>query len=119
MCNVVVLELPYSTEFGRDSRKFASGVRKYGKFSHFLSHLVVYGGQEKKQILSSLSTANVYCLSRVKVREHAFSHSRDIWVLGCFGVLGCLGVCGCFVFLGCLGILGCLGFLGVLGFWGF
>ena len=32
--NVVVLELglPYSTEFGRESRKFASGVRKYGKF---------------------------------------------------------------------------------------
>ena len=30
--NVVVLELPYSTEFGQDSRKFASGVRKYGKF---------------------------------------------------------------------------------------
>ena len=29
---VVVLELPYSTEFGRESRKFASGVRKYGKF---------------------------------------------------------------------------------------
>ena len=43
--NVVVLELPYSTEFGRDSRKFASGFRKYGKFSHFLTHLVVYGGQ--------------------------------------------------------------------------
>ena len=32
--NVVVLELPYSTEFGRDSTKFASGVRKHGKFSH-------------------------------------------------------------------------------------
>ena len=26
--NVVVLELPYSTEFGRESRKFASGVQK-------------------------------------------------------------------------------------------
>ena len=47
--NVVVLELPYSTEFGRDSRKFASGVRKYGKFSHFLTHLVVYGGQGKNK----------------------------------------------------------------------
>ena len=47
--NVVVLELPYSTEFGRDSRKFASGVRKYGKFSHFLTHLVVYGGQGKSK----------------------------------------------------------------------
>ena len=30
--NVVVLELPHSTEFGRESREFASGVRKYGKF---------------------------------------------------------------------------------------
>jgi len=30
--NVVVLELPYSTEFGRESRNFASRVRKYGKF---------------------------------------------------------------------------------------
>ena len=30
--NVVVLELPYSTECGRESIKFASGVRKYGKF---------------------------------------------------------------------------------------
>ena len=29
---VVVLELPFSTEFGRESRKLASGVRKYGKF---------------------------------------------------------------------------------------
>jgi len=47
--NVVVLELPYSTEFGRDSRKFASGVRKYGKFSHFLTHFVVYGGQGKNK----------------------------------------------------------------------
>ena len=48
--NVVVLELPYSTEFGRDSRKFASGVRKCGKFSHFLTlHPVVYGGQGKNK----------------------------------------------------------------------
>jgi len=47
--NVVVLELPYSTEFGRDSKKFASGVRKYGKFSHFLTHFVVYGGQGKNK----------------------------------------------------------------------
>jgi len=33
--NVVVLELPYSTEFGRESRKFASEVRKYGKLVTF------------------------------------------------------------------------------------
>ena len=45
--NVVVLELPYSTEFEQESRKFASGVRKYEKFSHFLTHPVVYGGQGK------------------------------------------------------------------------
>jgi len=64
--NVVVLELPYSTEFGRESRKFASGVRKYRKFSHFLTYPLVYGGQGKKQILSSLSTANVYRLLRIK-----------------------------------------------------
>jgi len=30
--NVVVLHLPYSTEFGQESRKYASGVRKYGRF---------------------------------------------------------------------------------------
>ena len=52
--NAVVLELPYSTEFGRDSRKFASGVRKYGKFSHYLTHLVVYGGQGKTNIIFSM-----------------------------------------------------------------
>jgi len=51
--NVVVLELPYSTEFGRDSRKFASRVQKYGKFSDFLTHLVVYGGQGKTDIIFS------------------------------------------------------------------
>ena len=45
--NVVVLELPYSTDFERGKQK-ASGIRKYGKFSHFLTHPVVYGGQRKK-----------------------------------------------------------------------
>ena len=56
---LVVLELLYSTVFGRESSKFASGVRKYGKFSHFLTHRVVYGGQGKKQILSSVSTVQL------------------------------------------------------------
>ena len=60
--NVVVLELPYSTEFGRESRKFASGVRKYGKFSHFFDPPCSLWWTRKKQILSSLSTANVYRL---------------------------------------------------------
>ena len=31
--NVVVSELPYYTEFERERRKLASGVRKYGKFN--------------------------------------------------------------------------------------
>jgi len=97
--NVVVLELPYSTEFGRDSRKFASEVRKYGKFSHFLTHPVVCGGQGKKQILSSLSTANVYRLSQVKVSITCVQPFQRYWgfgVFGDFGVFGVLGVLGCF-----------------------
>ena len=92
--NVVVLELPYSTKFGRDSRKFASGVRKYGKFSHFLTHLVVYGGQGKKQILSSLSTANVYRLSHVKVSGTCVQPFQRYWGFGVFGDFGVFGVCG-------------------------
>ena len=66
--NVVVLELPYSTEFGRDSRKFASGVRKYGNLVIFDPPCSLWWTR-KKQILSSLSTADVYLLSRVKVSE--------------------------------------------------
>ena len=97
--NVVVLELPYFTEFGRDSRKFASGVRKYGKFSHFLTHLVVYSGQGKKQILFSLSTANVYRLSHVKVSGTCVQPFQRYWGFGVF--------------------LGCLGFSGIWGFWVF
>ena len=118
--NVVVL---YSTEFGRDSRKFASGVRKYGKFSHFLTHHVVYYGQGKKQILSSLSAADVYRLSHVKVS--AFSHSRDIGVLGCFGGWGVLVFGGLWVFcvFGVFGGFGAFCGFGVFGdfgvFWGF
>jgi len=42
-CSKVVVELPYSTEFGRESRKFASGVRKYGKFDSSSSRMrVIY-----------------------------------------------------------------------------
>ena len=66
--NVVVLELPYSTEFGRESRKFASGVRKYGNLVIFDPPCSLWWTR-KKQILSSLSTADVYLLSRVKVSE--------------------------------------------------
>ena len=86
--NVFVLELPYSTEFRRDSRKFASVVRKYGKFSHFLTHSVVYGGQGKKQILSFLSTANVYRLSRVKVSGTCVQPFQRYWGFGVFGDFG-------------------------------
>ena len=103
---VVVLELTYSTEFGRNSRKFASGVRKYGKFSHFLTHFVVYGGQGNKQILSSLSTANVYRLSRVKVSGTCVQPFQRYWGFGVFGDFGMFGVLGYF---GVLGALGCFG----------
>ena len=34
-------ELQYSAAFGRESRTFAGGVRKYAKFRHFLAHPVV------------------------------------------------------------------------------
>ena len=79
----------------------------------------------KEKILSSLSTANVYRLSRVKVsgtcvqpfqRYCGFGVFGGFWgVLEFWGVLGCLGVCGCFVFLvfkgfGVFGVLGYLGF---------
>jgi len=37
--NAAVLELPYSTEFGRESRKFASGVRKYEKLMTVVDRL--------------------------------------------------------------------------------
>ena len=115
--NVVALELPYSTEFGRDSRKFTSGVQKYGKFSHFLTHPVVMVDMEK--ILSSLSTANVYRLSHVKVSGTCVQPFQRYWGFGVFGGLWVFCVFGVFGFFGCLGILGVWGFGGVLGFWGF
>ena len=34
-------ELQYSAAFGRESRMFAVGVRKYAKFRHVLAHPVV------------------------------------------------------------------------------
>ena len=125
--NVVVLDLPYSTEFGRDSREFASMVLKYGKFSHFLTHLVVYGGQGKKQILSSLSTgtANVYRLSPVKVSGtcvQPFQRYWGVWGFWSFGVfwggLWVFCVFGVFGDFGVFGVLGCFGVLGVLGCFG-
>ena len=39
--NKFFLELQYSASFGRESRKFASGVQKYAKFRHCLAHPVV------------------------------------------------------------------------------
>ena len=105
--NVVVLELPFSTEFGLESRKFASGVRKYGKFSHFLTHLVVYGGQGKNKYYL-LSTANVYRLSRVKLSGTNVQPFQRYWGFGVFGVF--------WVFWG---VRGFVGVLCVWGFWGF
>ena len=72
--NVVVLELAYSTEFGRESRKFANGVRRYLTFDAPCS----LWWTRKKQILSSLSTANIYRLSRVKVSGTCVQPFRDI-----------------------------------------
>ena len=34
-------ELQYTAAYGRESRKFAGGVRKYAKFRHFLAYPVV------------------------------------------------------------------------------
>ena len=109
---ITALELPYSTEFGRDSRQFASGVRKYGKFSHFLTHLVIYGGQGKKQIVSSLSTANVYRLSHIKVSGTYVQPFQRYWGFGVFEGFGVFWGFGCWGFWG---VLECLGFWG---FWG-
>jgi len=47
-CSCFRITVFYGVRAGH-SRKFASGVRKYGKFSHFLTHLVVYGGQGKNK----------------------------------------------------------------------
>ena len=119
-------------EFGRDSRKFASGVRKYGKFSHFLTHLVVYGRQGKKtNIIFSISTANVYRLSRVKVSGTCVQPFQRYWGFGVFcgvlefwGVLGVFGglwvfcVFGVFGDFAVFGVLWCFGVLGVLGCFG-
>ena len=81
--------------------------QKYGKFSHFLTHLVVYGGQGKKQILSSLSTANVYRLSRVKVSRTCVQPFQRYLGFGVFG--------GLWVFC----VVGVFGDFGVFGVWGF
>ena len=70
--------------------------------------------KEKKQILSSLSTANVYRLSRVKVSGTCVQPFKR--VLGCLGVLGCFGVLGCLGILGCFWTFGCFWVWGVLGF---
>jgi len=41
MLNKFFSELQFSAAFGRESRKFAGGVRKYAKFCHFLANPVV------------------------------------------------------------------------------
>jgi len=67
--------------------------------------------KEKKQILSSLSTANIYRLSRVKVSRICVQPFQRYWGFGVFG--------GFRMFLGCFRVLGCLVFFGVWGFWVF
>ena len=61
---------------------------------------------KEKQILSSLSTANVYRLSRVKVSGNCVQPFQRYWGFGVFGDFGVFGVLGCF---GVLGVLGCFG----------
>ena len=70
--------------------------------------------KEKKQILSSLSTANVYRLSRVKVSRTCVQPSQRYWGFGVFGGFGVFRGLGAFLFcvfgvFGVLGVLGCLG----------
>ena len=72
--------------------------------------------KKKKQILSSLSTANVYRLSRVKVSGTCVQPFRRYWGFGVFGgfrVFCVFGVFGDFGVLGCFGVLGVLGCFGV------
>jgi len=102
----------------------------YGVFTDFLTHLVVYGGQRKKQILSSLSTANVYRLSRVKVSGTCVQPFQRYWGFGVFGGFGVFWsfevfwglwvfcVFGMFGDFGVFGVLGCFWVLGVLGCFG-
>ena len=86
--------------------------------------------KEKKQILSSLSTANVYRLSRVKVSGTCVQPFQRYWGFGVFWGFGGFRVFwGCFRVLGVLGCfgvfwdnfrvfrsLGCFGFSGIWGF---
>ena len=69
--------------------------------------------KEKIHVLSSLSTANVYRLSCIKVsgtcvqpfqRYWGFGVFGDLWVLCVFGDFGVFGVLGCFGVLGYFGV---------------
>ena len=64
--------------------------------------------KEKTNIIFSVSTANVYRLSRVKVsgtNVQPFQRYSGFGVFGVFlGVLGCLGFLGVFGAFGCLGV---------------
>ena len=61
--------------------------------------------KEKKQILSSLSTANVYRLSRVKVSGTCVQPFQRYWGFGVFvGVFGVFGDFEVFGVLGCFGV---------------
>jgi len=74
--------------------------------------------KEKNKLLSSLSTANVYRLSRVKVsgtcvqpfqRYLGFVVFGGLWVFCVFGVFGDFGMFGVLGYFGVLGALGCFG----------
>ena len=63
--------------------------------------------KEKKQILSSLSTANVYRLSRVKVSGTCVQPFQRYWGFEVFGGLWVFCVLGVFGDFGVFGVLGC------------
>jgi len=60
---------------------------------------------KEKQILYSLSTANVYRLSRVKVSGTNVQPFQRYWGFGVFGGLWVFCVFAVFGVLGCFGVL--------------
>ena len=68
--------------------------------------------KEKTNIIFSISTANVYRLSRVKVSGTCVQPFQRYWGFGGvwgFGVFGDFGMFGVLEYFGVLGVLGCFG----------
>jgi len=58
-CSCFRITVFYGVRAGEQKVGLASGIRKYEKFSQFLTHPVVYGGQGKNKYIFSLNTVNV------------------------------------------------------------